>query len=157
MLLEKSPPHIVRAREIATHRDPAYFLVMARDPYARSEGPIRRNGWNARRAAHFAVRCLRYQRDNAIGLPKTLAFTYEELVAKPRRVCQKIRSLIPHVGRANYRGQFRIHSVDGFKKRDIVNLNKRKLANLSAAQLSQITTVLRGELELLEYWGYGLR
>ena len=45
LLVEKSPPNIIRAKAIAEHFDPARFVIMARNPYAHVEGLMRRNEW----------------------------------------------------------------------------------------------------------------
>ena len=53
MLLEKSPPNIIRTADIVNHFDPVKFVIMVRNPYAHAEGLMRRNNWTATRAARW--------------------------------------------------------------------------------------------------------
>ena len=55
ILLEKSPPNLIRTDDILAHFHPVKFIIMVRNPYAHSEGLIRRNGWGVRRAANFSA------------------------------------------------------------------------------------------------------
>src|SRR5262245_60432659 len=48
VLLEKSPPNIIRTKDILANFQPVKFVVMVRNPYAQSEGLMRRNQWTAR-------------------------------------------------------------------------------------------------------------
>ena len=77
---EKSPPHLMRAAQLAQAFPNAHFLITLRDPYAQIEGTLRR-GWHpcARDAAEFWLETARAQVSNIETLGRTLAFTYEEL------------------------------------------------------------------------------
>lgn len=131
LLLEKSPPNIIRAQEIVKHFIPAYFLIMVRNPYAHCEGLIRRNNMTAKDACEFAVRCLRQQAENLKNLNNTLCFTYEELVSSPKSVSRTIEYFIPQIGRLKYTENFALRSIDGVVDRGIVDLNTKKTSNLS--------------------------
>ena len=51
ILLEKSPPNLIRAFDIQSCFQPCYFICMIRNPYAFCEGFIRyENQWNQKRA-----------------------------------------------------------------------------------------------------------
>ena len=62
--IEKSPPNLIRTQAILKHFDPAYFIIMVRNPYAHCEGLMRRNGDTAKHAAEFSAYCLRKQAEN---------------------------------------------------------------------------------------------
>jgi hypothetical protein len=156
LLIEKSPPHLIRTKDIVKHFRPCYFLIMVRNPYAHCEGLIRRNNWSATRAAEFSVRCLRQQEKNSGELQHALCFTYEELGANPRAVSEKIQSFLPQIGALEYAGQFRVHSVDGIMEREIVDLNKKKINKLSIHEVAAINNVLERNLDVMAYWGYVL-
>ena len=64
ILLEKSPPNIIRAFEIEKVFSPAYFIAMIRNPYAFCEGFSRRNSTSMEDAAKFWVKCAEYQIKN---------------------------------------------------------------------------------------------
>ena len=38
LLVEKSPPHLMRTHDIVEHFNPVHFLIMVRNPYAHCEG-----------------------------------------------------------------------------------------------------------------------
>ena len=154
LLVEKSPPNIIRTNAIAEHFSPVYFLLMVRNPYALCEGLIRRNNLKARDAAEFTVRCLKQQAENVEKLDNILCFTYEELVANPESISRKIQSFIPQIGELKYTQRFKVHSIDGRIERGIVDLNTKKIQNLSVNQLKQINSVLRENSNLMNYWGY---
>ncbi len=158
LLIEKSPPHIIRADDIARHFQPSSFIVMVRNPYAHCEGLMRRNhaqtGANAHKAAEFTIRCLKQQAENSRKLRNVLSFTYEELVASPKSVCSRITSFLPQIGQLDCSQEFKIHSIDGRIKRGIVNLNKKKIHNLSVSDLKQINQVFMKNADIMDFWGY---
>ena len=154
LLIEKSPPHIIRTSEIVEYFSPDYFLLMVRNPYAQCEGLIRRGNWNAQKAAELAVGCLRQQAENAEKLNNILCLTYEELVGNPELISQKIQAFIPQIGVLNHTQSFKVHSIDGDVERGIVDLNKKKINNLSLNDLKQINKVFKRNTDVLDYWGY---
>jgi hypothetical protein len=156
VLLEKSPPNIIRASTLETLFQPAMFLAMVRDPYAHCEGLMRRNKWSASRAAEFSVFCLRTQAENAEKLARCLAFTYEELAADPVRICSRITAFLPLLGHLDHRKSFRVHSYAGVLESQIKNLNGPKIARLSPGQMREITDVLQRNQGALDRWGYSL-
>jgi hypothetical protein len=152
--VEKSPPNLLRATEIAEHFDPSYFLIMVRNPYAHCEGLMRRNKDNARHAALFAVRCLRQQMKNAKELKDTLCLTYEELARNPAATAKKIEAFLPQLGELNYAQTFSLNSIDGVVQRGIVDLNQKKMRLLSVRDLKTINSVLEKNADVMDYWGY---
>jgi len=98
LLVEKSPPNIIRTCDIVEHFSPVYFIVMIRNPYAHCEGLMRRNKWDVQKAAKFTVKCMRQQAENADNLDNTLCFTYEEFTGNPERICHKINLFLPGIG-----------------------------------------------------------
>lgn len=153
LLVEKSPPHLMRAETIAAHFDPVYFLIMVRNPYAHCEGLIRR-GRSAHEAAVFAARCLEQQRVNAETLTRSLAFTYEDMIADPESLCSTMQQFIPQLGPLKPDQKFTVHSIDGVVKRKITDLNPKKIKNLSVRELRQINGVLDAYGDTMDYWGY---
>jgi len=156
-LLEKSPPNLIRTDAIRQHFQPLRFLLMVRDPYAHCEGLMRRNGWDAQRAAEFSVRCLRQQATNATTLPDSLAFTYEALADDPQSIARRIEAFLPGLGALNATDSFKADSLDGLVDRPILNLNDRKLEQLSPDTLQQINGVLSRHVDASQHWGYELR
>ena len=156
VLVEKSPPNLIRVDEIRLHFAPVRFVVMVRDPYAHTEGLMRRNGWSAGFAAAFAVRTLRAQMDNARRLgTDAVTFTYEALVADPGAVVARLVGAVPALAGIDVDARFAVHSIDGDSPRGIVDLNARKVARLMPGDLRAITEILRANDDVMRYWGYG--
>ena len=102
VLLEKSPPNIIRTGDILAHFQPVQFIIMVRNPYAQSEGLMRRNHWPARRAANFAMMCLRTQLKNRRQLDNATVLTYESLVQDPAGACAAIVESNPELFQDNF-------------------------------------------------------
>ena len=154
VLLEKSPPNIVRATTIAEHFVPAQFIIMVRNPYAHAEGLIRRNEWPLRRAANFALMCLRTQAENAAKLNDTLVFTYEDLVSNPPAACAQLAAFQPALDDMDPEASFEVHSVDGTLDRQITDLNAKKIEALSPEQLAELNSYFEPNKDTLAHWGY---
>lgn len=153
-LLEKSPPNIIHIDEIIRYFKPVYFISMIRNPYAHCESLIRRNKWSAEKAADFSVFCMRQQAENKEKLKSSLFFTYEELIANPAEISQKIQAYIPEIGELEYNKNFAVHSLDGNVERGIIDLNKKKINNLSKYALEKINKILHENQDIMQYWHY---
>jgi hypothetical protein len=156
ILLEKSPPNIIRTREILTHFQPVKFVLMVRNPYAQTEGLMRRNNWTAKRAANFSMMCLRTQLDNSRTLDDVLVLTYESLAQNPASACEKLIAFIPGLNDIDPNANFEVHSIDGTLDRPITDLNARKIATLSTDDLSAMNEVFEQHRETIAAWDYDL-
>jgi len=156
ILLEKSPPHIIRAADIAEYFQPSRFIVMARNPYAQAEGLMRRNRWPADRAANFALMCLRTQQQNVKAFPESIVLSYESLVADPAQACARIGREIPLLADMNPDASFELDSVDGTLTRPIVDLNQKKIQALSDESFTIVSQLFSQHKEVLDAWGYEL-
>jgi hypothetical protein len=156
ILLEKSPPNIIRTREILTHFQPVKFVLMVRNPYAQTEGLMRRNNWTAKRAANFSMMCLRTQLDNSRTLDNVLVLTYESLAQNPASACEKLIAFIPDLNDIDHHANFEVHSIDGTVDRPITDLNARKIATLSTDDFGAMNDVFEQHRETIAAWGYDL-
>ncbi|MCB1705202.1 MAG: sulfotransferase [Halioglobus sp.] len=156
VLLEKSPPNLIRPHEILAHFDPVRFIVMVRNPYAQAEGLMRRNNWTPSRAANFSMMCLRTQLDNANALQDTLVITYESLVQDPATACGQLADFMPALSDMDPSANFEIHSIDGTRNRPITDLNSRKIAALTADQIAGLNSVFQQHVETIAAWDYEL-
>ncbi|MEN8242210.1 MAG: hypothetical protein ABFS17_09840, partial [Chloroflexota bacterium] len=156
LLVEKSPPNLMRAPEIVKYFYPVYFLIMVRNPYALCEGFMRRTGDNPRRAAKKTIKLLKRQAENARTLENSISFTYEDLTNNPKKIVEKIEAFIPQLGSLDHQGEFKVHSIDGMVTREIVNFNQKKINNLSPKHFDVINKIFKKNLEALDHWGYKL-
>ncbi|MEM9255588.1 MAG: sulfotransferase [Pseudomonadota bacterium] len=157
ILLEKSPPNLVRAPAIQEHFQPSRFVIMVRDPYAHAEGLMRRNGWKLQRAARFVLTCLRYQWRNREQLTSALALTYEDLVTDPISACRRVAEFMPILNDLNPHTDFELDSIDGTVTQPITDLNQRKIAAIEPQHLQTMTEIFAEQADALEAWGYSLR
>ncbi len=156
VLLEKSPPNLIRTRDILAHFQPVKFVVMVRNPYAQSEGLMRRNQWTVKRAANFSMMCLRTQLRNARDLDNALVLTYESLVQNPVQVCRQLVQFMPQLDDMDHAASFEVHSIDGSLNRPITDLNAKKIAALSADTIAAMNEVFVQHRETIEAWNYEL-
>lgn len=155
--VEKSPPNILRANAIEKHFQPCRFILLVRDPYAHTEGIMRRRQWDIRKSAEFARYCLRVQMQNAQNLTHALTLTYETMVQAPADTAQKLSAFLPGLGQLKVEAEFAIHSIDGVVTRPITDLNEKKIRALTSDQSRTITDILKQDLEPLHFWNYSLQ
>lgn len=154
---EKSPPHIVRARQLEMVFENSFFLVTIRNPYAQVEGMLRR-GWtqSPRSGTEFWISCADVQVRNIEQLKRNLFFTYEELTEETDTVIQRILSFLPELISLNPVREFNVHNVLGKPIYGLMNLNQMKIENLTDREKQEISTVLRSRQDLLLVFGYSL-
>jgi hypothetical protein len=156
ILLEKSPPHLIRAAAIEKAFAPATFVAMMRNPYAFCEGYARRKNAPLAEAAAFWLRCAAAQQRNVATLERLLYFSYEEFTADPQALAQKIIAFMPALESLDAGGSYAARSIVSYEARPIQDLNALKIAQLSAGDVANINRVLEGRPELLDYFGYEL-
>jgi hypothetical protein len=154
ILVEKSPPHIIRAFEIEKIFCPAYFIALIRDPYAFCEGARVRESWDIRTCAEFWVRCANSQRQNIQGLKHIIHFKYEEFADHPSRVKSRILSFLPELQDIDTQRAFDTRSVRGRGLQHIENFNRDKINRLSTNDINSINAVLSEHEELMSYYRY---
>lgn len=156
VLLEKSPPNLIRTKDILAHFQPVKFIIMVRNPYAQCEGLIRRNNWKVTRAANFSMMCLRTQLENARELDDAQVLTYESLVQDPAQACEQLATFMPALGDMDSTASFKVHSIDGTLDRPITDLNAKKIASLPADTIASMNDIFFQHRETIEDWGYNL-
>lgn len=154
VLLEKSPPNLIRTHDILAYFQPVKFIIMVRNPYAHAEGLMRRNDWTATRAANFSMTCLRKQLANAKNLDESLVITYESLVNDPAKICRQLANFMPELSDMDYEASFEVHSIDGTVNRPITDLNTKKIAALSAADIQAMHAIFLQHEDTITAWGY---
>ena len=154
--MDKSTPNIMRVAEIKKVFDNIIFLAMVRNPYAQVEGIIRRNHTTIEYAATFALKCLRYQKQNKELEMNSLFITYEELCDSKEDVVDKIKFFMPEIGDIDSDLEFSAHNFKTEGKMKIQNLNDEKIKKLSTNQLALINSYFTKDIELLNYFGYSI-
>ena len=157
ILMDKSNTNIMRVAKIKEVFDNAIFLAMVRNPYAHAEGIMRRNGATPEYAANFAIKCLRYQKENKLSEKENILFiSYENLCDSTEQVIKNINSFIPELGKVNTELEFSAHNFKTEGKMKIQNLNDEKIKKLSKKDIGVINTYFKKEEELLQFFGYSI-
>ncbi len=154
ILLEKSPPDIVRAFDIEKAFQPAYFVALIRDPYAFCEGRRRRHKTDIRLSAEFWAKCASYQMANIKGLKNIIHFRYEDFAEDPERVKAQILQFLPELRDLDVTKYFKARTVRGKGAHKIHNYNQEKIDQLSAGDIRDISAVLQEHDELMRFFGY---
>jgi len=157
ILLEKSPPNLLRAFEIEQHFSPSYFIVMMRDPYANCEGICRRHKdqkLSYTEAAESWVMRAQYQIKNIQGLENVISLTYEDMAEDAANVRNKILNFMPELQDLDFDSPVKAKSIVGGEKNKIVNYNSIKTNSLSTKDLNEINSVLENYPDVMEFFGY---
>jgi hypothetical protein len=155
VLMDKSPPNLIRAESIQEHFKPAWFIVMARNPYAHCEGMMRRDKITIEAAAHFIIKCLRHQQQNAELLERNCVIRYEELVFDLQAVKRKLGQFMPELEAVVVDKLFPAHNYKS-QRLPVTDFNAESIGRLTAEQILSLNQVFAGEQELLAYFGYDL-
>ena len=156
ILLEKSPPNIIRTNEIENNFTPIKYLAMVRNPYAHIESQIRRTNRSVEKAAEFTINCYEYQKYNIERFKnKILFFTYEDLTNRPNYKKNEIIEFIPDLTKLNINKKFEDHTKRTNNK-NITNLNDSKISKLTREQKNIINKTLLTRKDLLDYFGYDI-
>ncbi len=170
LLLEKSPPNMIRSSAIGAAFDPAYFIVLMREPYAHIEGLARRahvppmglprNAGRAQRIARAAELWLGFAQTQKETIDKRQHvswLTYEDLCHEPERIANQLAAFLPELGELKIDARFGVHSVSGTAARTLSDMNEPKRRLLSSADFEIINDVLGAHKDVLACFGYSLR
>lgn len=158
VLLEKSPPNVLRAALLQEEFDNSYFLIMVRNPYATCEGMRRRYGKPLARSARHWCAATKRQIDNVKNLNNNFWFTYEQLCGKQKYVEKNIKILLPELYDFSLsRKVSGANSIDGKSSKEIKNYNDRQIGNLSKSDIRTINAELRYNQNVMRYFGYSMR
>lgn len=153
ILLEKSPPNIIRASSIQKNFKPSFFIILYRNPYALVESLMRREKRTPLNAAEFAIRCLEYQKRNIESLNNFIRLSYEELTCDPCSAKNRIKQFLPELSDIDIRKDFSAHNFKN-EKLKIVNLNIEKIGKLTLNDMSQINAVFRLNQDTISFFHY---
>lgn len=156
ILLEKSPPNLLRAHDIKEVFKPCYFVIQYRNPYAHCESLMRRyEKYDPETAAKFALKCLRFQKSNIETLENAITISYEELATNPSKLIDEITTILPELSDINTSKEFNTHNfLNQDKKMKITDLNAKKIALISKEDLKIMSDVFSKEKELMDYFKY---
>jgi hypothetical protein len=164
VVVEKSPPNMVRLDALTALFNEVSFLANNRDPYANCASILYRmhDGGQlatAQRvqqlrilAGHWILRSARIRElVSRLSIP---LLTYEQFCDEPASIIGKLS--LPAGVAESIDVQARVQVKD-YPMQGIANQNQRQIALLSDEEIAAITGVLAPQQELLDYFSYELR
>lgn len=153
ILLEKSPPNIIRTQSIIKYFHPSFFFILYRNPYAHCESLMRREGYSVEKASEFAIRCLYYQKRNIDLLEHAFQLSYEELTDKPDLAVARMAAFLPELSDIRIKKEFGSHNFKN-QKMGISNLNSEKINLLTSGILDRINSIFKMNSEIISFFSY---
>ena len=158
ILLEKSPPNILRMGQIAHYFTPCYFIAMIRNPYAFCDSIVRRvrQKKTLSEAANFWVWTAIIQKRNIGTTQNVMLIKYEDLVKQTTAAKDLITDFIPELSDIDIDRYYQTRTMSGQGLHAITDLNKIKIDSLDSPGIEEINKVLLKNRQILDYFGYTL-
>jgi hypothetical protein len=164
VVIEKSPPHMVRIAQLMTAFPGAACFAFNRDPYASCASILYRLhasdtldrevrlGTLSGIAADWLARSDYLRR--AIEDMGLLYFSYETFCARPAACVDRVLKICPELESVDCSAPI---AVKDYPVQGISDQNPRQIGLLDRRDLDAVSAVLEGRRELLEYFSYTLR
>jgi GNAT superfamily N-acetyltransferase len=153
-LLEKSPPHTLRARWLQQWFPASRFVAITRSPYAVCEGIRRIEGCSIEAAAEHWTRAHEILLEDADKLDHFVLLRYEDLCDDPDAELDKVEQLLgldTPIDRSVLDGPIRVRrNVEGREIR-LTNMNAQSLERLSEGDRQTIGRIAG---PLMQHLGY---
>ena len=155
LLLDKSPPNLIRSQQIEKCFQPVTFVAMVRNPYVHCEALMRRDRMTAEQAARLVLQCLRHQKRNQEQLQNILLVRYEDLVKSPGKIKKQLLAFLPKLESIKIDQKFRAHNYTQ-EQQKIMDFNQGKIERIKPHQLKTINSIFVEEETLLHFFNYNL-
>ena len=163
VVIEKSPPNILRIKKLSSQFSDSSFVVNNRDPYANCASILYRNHNAENISDDIRIETLqtltrdwimrsRYLKEFVIK-SKTPLITYEKFCENPSNLIEvlDLPAGVSDTINLNAKVKVKDYNIQG-----ISNHNKQQISNLSGLEIECISGILKSEIPLLEFFGYGL-
>lgn len=163
LVIEKSPPNLVRVRQLREHFPNSCFFAFNRNPYAHCSSFLHREyserrrssdrrGDTVRRLANDWLVRSRYLRDAVLefGIQH---FTYERFCEDPSDCVARLVAVCPELSGVD------VHAsvlVKDYGQQGLVDQNPKNIAQLTPDDIVGISSVLRTDEDLVKFFGYGI-
>jgi len=155
ILIEKSPPNVLRTKLLFKEFFESYFIVSIRNPYVMCQS-VKEKVVDDKK---IVSRCIKhwvtcaYKQQQNMDLPNSLTVTYEQLCENPQNFRYELIELLPELYDIDLEKEYVIKD----KSSKIINSNKEYLKRLTDEDRIEINNTLIGHEEILEFWGYTIR
>jgi len=163
LIIEKSPPNLVRARQLRNNFPRSIFMAFNRDPYANCSSIFHRNHVQEGQTREQRTAILRllaeewifrsqYVKQSVDDL-NTPHFTYEQFCENASSCIMELSVHCPEIVDADIHAPLKIKE---YRIQTLLNHNARQIGLLDSHDLAVISSVLEQEERLLEFFGYKL-
>jgi len=154
VLVEKSPPNLLRMRWLQANFAPARFIVISRNPYAACEGICRRRPDCTIEQAAEQWRCAHeFMFEDLPHLQRVTRITYEQLCDEPMQTLRELETFLelgqpfePSVIESTF--TFR---PSEYRNTKLTNYNMRSIERLTEDEIATITNVAGQMMDKLGY------
>ena len=153
ILLEKSPPNIIRVEKINKYFNKVKFICLVRNPYAQIQSNLRRYNTDIKVATTDYIKYLKFQKEN-LNKYDSILIKYEDLTEQPLIEKEKIIQYLPALNDIKIDLKFSAHNIRKSKNLPLTNLNKESIDMLSKEQISSINIILKKEEKILSFFNY---
>jgi hypothetical protein len=153
ILLEKSPPNIIRVEKINKYFNKVKFICLVRNPYAQIQSNLRRYNTDIKVATTDYIKYLKFQKEN-LNKYDSILIKYEDLTEQPLIEKEKIIQYLPVLHDIKIDLKFSAHNIRKSKNLPLTNLNKESIDMLSKEQISSINIILKKEEKILSFFDY---
>lgn len=154
VLMEKSPPNLVRLRWLQANFQPSRFLILVRNPYAVCEGILRRRpDATIEQAAQQWIRAHEIMFDDLPCIERHLLVSYERLCDETRSTLREIEQFLEFTmpfENATIDQPMQLRPDDKTAA-PLRNRNAEHIARLTAAQIDAITRIAGPMMQRLGY------
>jgi hypothetical protein len=164
VILEKSPPNLVRFDRFKKHFPNSVFMVLNRDPYANCSSKFHRTQNSSNFSSEERLQSLRQLATDwvfkssclvrAIEAENLLFFTYEQFCEEPDICLKRVLEICPELEQINASVNVR---VKDYPAQQLSNQNQRQIDLLHADEIQEISAILATKIELLQKFSYQLR
>lgn len=163
VVIEKSPPNMMRIKQLSSQFGDYSFIANNRDPYANCASilyrshdadnlrPDERQNLLKDLVKKWIMRSLKIQ-EIILNFNIPL-LTYEDFCQNPSSVKNKLNTPSGVSESINPNANVK---VKGYAPQPIANQNQRQISKLSDEEIKYISELLKSHSELLEYYGYQL-
>jgi hypothetical protein len=150
ILLEKSPPNVVRTKILEEEFENSYFIVMVRNPYAIAEGIRRHMEYPLERGIKHWIRVTEKQIENIERLNRVIYFRYEDLCDYPDQMKRKMLDFLPALE------DIKMDMEIFHRGKGLHNFNEEQIKRLSRKDVDLINSHLEKHTDILDYFDYSI-
>lgn len=161
LIIEKSPPNLVRVAQLREHFPNSCFFAFNRNPYANCSSLLHRVVSERRRTSERRQEILgglandwlfrsRFLRDTIrdLGIPH---FTYERFCEDAAECVARLIAVCPELAGVNVHASI---LVKDYREQGLVDQNPKNIAQLTPEDIATISAALRTGEDLVQFFNY---